>query len=438
MQIYRYPLFSSWPEITQRPTADFLDKIETVRKVMLKIREEGDDAIRKFTFQFDHVDIADFKVSADEIHEAVDSVAQELKNAIQIAAQNIDTFHVNQKVSHHIIETMPGVKCWQKSVPIERVGLYIPGGSAPLFSTVLMLGIPAMIAGCHNVILCSPPDRNGKIHPAILFAASVCKITEIYKIGGMQAIGAMAYGTGSISKVDKIFGPGNSWVTAAKQFVAMADCSIDMPAGPSEVAVMADETANAEFVAADLLSQAEHGPDSQVILVTTEEQLIKDVIKVMGKQLKVLPRSEIAAKALDNSRAILVKDIDEMVGLINFYAPEHVIISTKDARDLAERISNAGSVFIGNYTPESAGDYASGTNHTLPTNGYAKAYNGVNLDSFIRKVTFQQISKEGLTNLSNAITLMAENEELQAHSNAVKIRLQIEEEEEPFDNCTRR
>ena len=423
MQIYRYPLFSSWPEITQRPTADFLDKIETVRKVMLKIREEGDDAIRKFTFQFDHVDIADFKVSADEIHEAVDSVAQELKNAIQIAAQNIDTFHVNQKVSHHIIETMPGVKCWQKSVPIERVGLYIPGGSAPLFSTVLMLGIPAMIAGCHNVILCSPPDRNGKIHPAILFAASVCKITEIYKIGGMQAIGAMAYGTGSISKVDKIFGPGNSWVTAAKQFVAMADCSIDMPAGPSEVAVMADETANAEFVAADLLSQAEHGPDSQVILVTTEEQLIKDVIKVMGKQLKVLPRSEIAAKALDNSRAILVKDIDEMVGLINFYAPEHVIISTKDARDLAERISNAGSVFIGNYTPESAGDYASGTNHILPTNGWAKSLSGIGLHSFSKKITFQEITKEGIKLLGPVIEEMAQAEQLFAHKNAVTLRI---------------
>ena len=423
MQIYRYPLFSSWPEITQRPTADFLDKIETVRKVMLKIREEGDDAIRKFTFQFDHVDIADFKVSADEIHEAVDSVAQELKNAIQIAAQNIDTFHVNQKVSHHIIETMPGVKCWQKSVPIERVGLYIPGGSAPLFSTVLMLGIPAMIEGCHNVILCSPPDRNGKIHPAILFAASVCKITEIYKIGGMQAIGAMAYGTGSISKVDKIFGPGNSWVTAAKQFVAMADCSIDMPAGPSEVAVMADETANAEFVAADLLSQAEHGPDSQVILVTTEEQLIKDVIKVMGKQLKVLPRSEIAAKALDNSRAILVKDIDEMVGLINFYAPEHVIISTKDARDLAERISNAGSVFIGNYTPESAGDYASGTNHILPTNGWAKSLSGIGLHSFSKKITFQEITKEGIKQLGPIIEEMAQAEHLFAHKNAVMLRI---------------
>ncbi len=423
MQIYRYPIFSSWPEITQRTSADFLDKIETVRKVMLKIREEGDAAIRKFTSQFDHVEIADFKVSALEIEEAVRGIEPDLKKAIQIAARNIDTFHVAQKLPHHIVETMPGVKCWQKLVPIERVGLYIPGGSAPLFSTVLMLGIPAMIAGCHNVVLCSPPDRNGKIHPAILFAASVCHITEIYKIGGMQAIGAMAYGTESIPKVDKIFGPGNSWVTVAKQFVAMADCAIDMPAGPSEVAVMADETANAEFVAADLLSQAEHGPDSQVVLVTTQEQLIKDVIRVMGKQLKALPRSEIAAKALENSRAILVKDIDEMIGLINFYAPEHLIISTKDASGLAERISNAGSVFIGNYSPESAGDYASGTNHILPTNGWAKSFSGVGLHSFSKKITFQEITKEGIERLGPVIEEMAQAEQLFAHKNAVTLRI---------------
>lgn len=423
MQIYRYPLFSSWPEITQRPSADFLDKIETVRKVMLKIREEGDAAIRKFTFQFDHVDLAEFKVSAAEIQEAVDSIEPDLKNAIQVAAENIDAFHIVQKVSHHVVETMPGVKCWQKSVPIERVGLYIPGGSAPLFSTVLMLGIPAMIAGCHNVVLCSPPDRNGKIHPAILFAASVCRITEIYKIGGMQAIGAMAYGTESIPKVDKIFGPGNSWVTAAKQFVAMADCAIDMPAGPSEVAVMADETANPEFIAADLLSQAEHGPDSQVVLVTTEEQLIKDVIKVMGKQLKALPRWEIAAKALDNSRAILVKDVDEMLSLINYYAPEHLIISTRDASVLAERISNAGSVFIGNYSPESAGDYASGTNHILPTNGWAKSLGGIGLESFSKKITFQEITREGIQQLGPVIEEMAQAEQLFAHKNAVTLRI---------------
>jgi len=423
MQIYRYPLFKSWPEITRRPSADYSDKVETVREVMLKIREEGDAAIREYTNQFDHVDIADFKVSAGEIKAAVRKIGLELKKAISIAARNIDTFHVAQKVPHHVVETMPGVKCWQKSVPIERVGLYIPGGSAPLFSTVLMLGIPAMIAGCRDVILCTPPDKNGEIHPAILYAASICHITEIYKIGGMQAIGAMAYGTESIPKVNKIFGPGNSWVTAAKQFVAMADCAIDMPAGPSEVAVMADETANPAFVAADLLSQAEHGPDSQVILVTTEEKLIHDVIKVMGKQLKELPRATVAGKALENSRAILVKDVEEMLGLMNFYAPEHLIIATKDAAVLAERITNAGSVFIGNYSPESAGDYASGTNHTLPTNGWAKSFSGIGLDSFSRKITFQEITHEGIKLLGPVIEQMAEAEQLFAHKNAATLRM---------------
>jgi len=423
MQIYRYPLFNTWPEITRRPTADFLEKIETVSKVMSKIRAEGDAAVRKFTLQFDLVDLADYKVSAEEIDEADQMLDPKLKNAIHTAAQNIDTFHIAQKSVYRVIETMPGVKCWQKSVPIEKVGLYIPGGSAPLFSTVLMLGIPAMIAGCRNVILCTPPDRNGKIHPAILFAASVCHITEIYKVGGMQAIGAMAYGTESVPKVDKIFGPGNSWVTAAKQFVSNSECAIDMPAGPSEVAVMADETANPAFVAADLLSQAEHGPDSQVILVTTEEQLIKDVIKVMGKQLKALPRSEIAAKALENSRAILVKDVEEMLALINYYAPEHLIIATKEAANLAERIVNAGSVFIGNYTPECAGDYASGTNHTLPTNGWAKSFSGIGLDSFCKKITFQEISSEGIKNLGPVIEEMAQAEQLFAHKNAATLRM---------------
>jgi len=423
MQIYRYPLFNSWPEITRRPTADYSDKIETVREIMVKIRAEGDVAIRQLTKQFDNVDIDDVKVSASEISEALRKIDPGLKKAINIAAQNIDTFHVAQKVPHRVIETMPGVRCWQKAVPIDRVGLYIPGGSAPLFSTVLMLGIPAMIAGCREVALCTPPDKNGKIHPAILFAASVCHITEIYKIGGIQAIGAMAYGTETISKVDKIFGPGNSYVTAAKQFVAMADCAIDMPAGPSEVAVMADESGNPEFIAADLLSQAEHGPDSQVILVTTEEQMIKDVIKVMGKQLAVLPRSSTASKALENSRAILVNDVEEMIGLINFYAPEHLIIATKEAAVLAERITNAGSVFIGNYSPESAGDYASGTNHTLPTNGWAKSFSGIGLDSFCKKITFQEITHEGIKLLGPVIEKMAEAEQLFAHKNAATLRM---------------
>lgn len=423
MQIYRYPLLKSWPEIARRPSTDNSDKSETVRKILLKIREGGDVAVREYTKQFDKVDIDDFKVTTEEIENAVFNIDPALKNAIAVAAQNIEKFHVAQKVPHRVTETMPGVKCWQKSVPIDRVGLYIPGGSAPLFSTALMLGIPAQIAGCPEVVLCSPPDQEGKIHPAILYAASICHITEIYKVGGIQAIGAMAYGTESIQRVDKIFGPGNSWVTAAKQFVAMADCAIDMPAGPSEVAVMADDSANPAFVAADLLSQAEHGPDSQVILVTTVEKLISQVIKEMGKQLKELPRSATAAKALENSRAILVKDIDEMLGLINLYAPEHLIIATHEAAELAERITNAGSVFIGNFSPESAGDYASGTNHTLPTNGWAKSFSGIGLDSFCKKITFQEITHEGIRILGPVIEEMAQAEQLFAHRNAATLRM---------------
>lgn len=424
MQIYRYPLFKSWPEITRRPSADHSDKSETVREVMSKIRENGDDALREYTSRFDHVDIDDFKVTAAEIANAASEITAELKDAIATAAKNIDTFHVAQKVPHRVIETMPGVKCWQKSVPIERVGLYIPGGSAPLFSTVLMLGIPAQIAGCRDVVLCTPPDARGKIHPAILYAASVCHITDIYKIGGIQAIGAMAYGTESVPKMNKIFGPGNSWVTAAKQFVAMSDCAIDMPAGPSEVAVMADDSANPAFIAADLLSQAEHGPDSQVILVTTDEHLIRNVIKVMGNQLAALPRAATAAKALENSRAILVKHTEEMISLINLYAPEHLIIATKDAAGLAERITNAGSVFLGNYSPESAGDYASGTNHTLPTNGWARSFSGIGLDSFCKKITFQEITKEGIKLLGPVIEEMAQAEQLFAHKNAATLRME--------------
>ena len=423
MQIYRYPVFDTWSEITRRPGADHSDKIDAVREAMSDIRENGDKAIRELTNRFDHVDIADFKVTASEVQEAVESIDPELKIAISIAAKNIDKFHVAQKIPVHVVETMPGVKCWQKSVPIERVGLYIPGGSAPLFSTVLMLGIPAQIAGSREVILCTPPDQQGKIHPAILFAASICHITEIYKIGGMQAIGAMAYGTESIKKVHKVFGPGNSWVTAAKQYIAMADCAIDMPAGPSEVAVMADKTGNPEFIAADLLSQAEHGPDSQVIFVTTESKMISEVITAMEKQLKELPRSATAAKALSNSRAILLKDIDEMVALINCYAPEHLIIAMEDAATIAERITNAGSIFIGNYSPESAGDYASGTNHTLPTNGWAKSFSGIGLDSFCKKITFQEITKEGIRTLGPVIEKMAEAEQLFAHKNAATLRM---------------
>ena len=426
MKVYRYPLLKSWPEITKRPFADHSDKMEIVREVMQNIRENGDDALREYTKRFDKVDLVDFKVTPEEIEEAIQKVDAGLKAAIAIAANNIDLFHIAQKIPHKIIETMPGVKCWQKSVPIEHVGLYIPGGSAPLFSTVLMLGIPALIAGCKNVVLCTPPDREGKIHPAILYAASVCHITEIFKVGGMQAIGALAYGTETVPKVEKIFGPGNSWVTAAKQFVAMADCAIDMPAGPSEVAVMADKSANPAFVAADLLSQAEHGPDSQVILVTTDEQLITDVIENIGIQLKELPRLVTATKALENSRAILVNDVEEMVSLINYYAPEHLIIAMQNASEIADEITNAGSVFIGNYSPESAGDYASGTNHTLPTNGWARSFSGIGLDSFCKKITFQEITKAGILQLGPTIEKMAEAEQLFAHKNAATLRMNEE------------
>lgn len=424
MKIYRYPLFNSWPEITKRPSSDNSDdKNEIVREVLNNIRENGDEALHGYTSQFDHVDIEEFKVTAEEIETAVRQISPELKNAIAIAAQNIDTFHVAQKVPHRVVETMKGVKCWQKSVPIDRIGLYIPGGSAPLFSTVLMLGIPAQIAGCHEVVLCTPPDREGKVHPAILYAASICHITEIFKVGGIQAIGAMAIGTESIPKVNKIFGPGNSWVTAAKQFVAISDCAIDMPAGPSEVAVIADNSSVPSFVASDLLSQAEHGPDSQVILVTTDEQLINDVIEEVGKQLKELSRSAIVAKALENSRAILVRDTEEMISLVNFYAPEHLIIATNDASALAEQVTNAGSVFIGNYSPECAGDYASGTNHILPTNGWAKSFSGIGLDSFCKKITFQEITHEGIRLLGPIIEVMAGAEQLSAHKHAATLRM---------------
>ena len=423
MKIYRYPLVNAWHEIAKRPVSAGSTKAEVVQEVMRNIRENGDEALREYTQKFDKVDIIAFKVTETEIQEAVLAVDPELKEAIAIAATNIDLFHVAQKVPHRVIETMKGVKCWQKSVPIEKVGLYIPGGSAPLFSTVLMLGIPALIAGCREVILCTPPDHQGKIHPAILYAAYVCHITEIYKIGGIQAIGAMAIGTESIPRVDKIFGPGNSWVTAAKQYVAMNDCAIDMPAGPSEVAVIADHTAIAPFVAADLLSQAEHGPDSQVILVTTSEQLISDVVDEVAIQLKELSRSSVATTALENSRAILLNDLEEMVSFINFYAPEHLIIATENASEIAEEIINAGSVFIGNYSPESAGDYASGTNHTLPTNGWARSFSGIGLDSFCKKITFQEITKEGINKLGPVIEKMAKAEMLNAHSYAATVRL---------------
>jgi histidinol dehydrogenase len=423
MQIYRYPLRNTWDQICKRPVMDYSAKTEVVRDVMKNIREKGDAALREYTLKFDHVDIENPEVTQDEIQNAGKQLSNSLKEAINSAAKNIETFHIAQRTPLRVIETVPGVKCWQKAVAIEKVGLYIPGGSAPLFSTVLMLGIPARIAGCSEIVLCTPPDKNGRIDPAILYAAELCHITKVFKAGGIQAIGAMAYGTETIPKVDKIFGPGNSWVMAAKQYVSLADCAIDMPAGPSEVAVMADHSCNVDFIAADLLSQAEHGPDSQVILVTKEEDLIKKVIKAIEKQIKQLPRSETAFKALEHSRAILVKDNYEMIEFINQYAPEHLIISMKSAKKLADRIINAGSVFIGNYTPESAGDYASGTNHTLPTNGWARSFNGVNLDSFCKKITFQEISPKGIKKLGPVIEEMAEAEQLYAHKYAASVRL---------------
>lgn len=430
MQIYKYPEKEAWPQLLARPVFDGESLFGTVRKVLDDVRLRGDDAVREYTLQFDKVDIAGLEVSKGEIDEAEKLIPLQLKQAIEMARRNIWKFHSEQQHELKEIQTSPGVYCWQKAVPIEKVGLYIPGGTAPLFSTVLMLGVPAGIAECKEIILCTPPDKEGKVHPAVLYAAKVAGVHRVFKIGGTQAIAAMAYGTQTVPKVYKIFGPGNQYVTAAKQLVSLKDVAIDMPAGPSEVEVIADHTSNPVFVAADLLSQAEHGVDSQSLLVTVDEGIVDKVIEQIETQLEQLPRKEIARKALENSKIIVLKTLEEAVALTNEYAPEHLIISTHYYLGVAENITNAGSVFLGNYTPESAGDYASGTNHTLPTNGYAKAYNGVNLDSFLRKITFQHISKDGLTNLSNAIILMAENEQLQAHSNAVKLRL--DEDNDPI------
>jgi len=438
MQVIKYPARENWSSLLKRPTFDNTSLFDTVQKVLDDVRKRGDKAVEEYTLQFDKVRVDALEVSKEEIAEAEKSISIHLKQAIEMARRNIWKFHSEQQQDFPEIQTSPGVYCWQKAIPIEKIGLYVPGGTAPLFSTVLMLGIPAQIAECNEVVLCTPPNKEGKIHPAVLYAAKVAGVHRIFKIGGTQAIAAMTYGTETVPKVYKIFGPGNQYVTAAKQLVSLRDVAIDMPAGPSEVEVISDETAIPAFVAADLLSQAEHGIDSQSILITVSEKIVEPVLEQIEIQLEKLPRKEIARKALENSKIIVLKTLEEAVEMTNEYAPEHLIISTRYHNGVAANIRNAGSVFLGNYSPESAGDYASGTNHTLPTNGYAKAYNGVNLDSFIRKVTFQQITKEGLTNLSNAITLMAENEELQAHSNAVKIRLEMEEEEEPFDNCTRR
>ena len=414
---------SQWQEILKRPVMNTENLFDTVRSVIDRVKEEGDSAVLDYEEKFDKVVLASLAVSEEEQQEAENLVSEDLKAAIRLAKQNIETFHAAQRFEGKKVQTQPGVTCWQKAVAIEKVGLYIPGGTAPLFSTVLMLAVPARIAGCKEIVLCTPPGRDGKVHPAVLFAAKVAGVNRIFKAGGIQAIAAMAYGTESVPKVYKIFGPGNQYVTAAKQLVSLRDVAIDMPAGPSEVEVLADETANPIFVAADLLSQAEHGVDSQAILITTSVELQQAVKVEVERQLALLPRKEIAEKSLANSKLIVVDSMTEAIELTNAYAPEHLIIETEDYLSVAERIVNAGSVFLGSLTPESAGDYASGTNHTLPTNGYAKAYSGVSLDSFIRKITFQEIKPEGLNIIGPAIELMAANEQLDAHKNAVSVRL---------------
>ena len=418
-----YPNQADWADILKRPVLNMETLRGTVCEVLDKIKAEGDKAVIEYEERFDKVKLETLAVTDAEIKEAEAQVPIELKVAILLAQRNIYTFHKKQKFEGKKVETMEGVTCWQKAVGIEKVGLYIPGGTAPLFSTVLMLAVPARVAGCKEIVLCTPPNKEGKIHPAILYAAQVSGVSKIFKAGGVQAIGAMAYGTESVPKVYKIFGPGNQYVMAAKQQVSLHDVAIDMPAGPSEVEVIADETANPAFVAADLLSQAEHGVDSQVVLITTSEKLLNEVEYEVQHQLARLPRWQMAEKSLANSKLVLVKDMEEAIAMTNEYAPEHLIIETKDYMELAEKVVNAGSVFLGSYTPESAGDYASGTNHTLPTNGYAKAYSGVSLDSFIRKITFQEINREGIQNIGPAIEVMAANEQLDAHKNAVSVRL---------------
>ena len=423
MKIYRYPEKSQWAEIVERPRLDLARLNETVTTVLSDIRQRGDEAVREYERKFDQAELQALAVSEAEMDEAEKLVGNELRDAIILAHHNIKVFHISQRFVGQKVKTQEGVTCWQKSVAIERVGLYIPGGTAPLFSTVLMLATPAKIAGCKEIVLCTPPNKEGKVNPAILVAARIAGVNRIFKAGGVQAIGAMAYGTESIPKVYKIFGPGNQYVMAAKQHVSLEDVAIDMPAGPSEVCVLADDSANAEFVAADLLSQAEHGADSQVLLITTSETKLEEVRQEVERQLALLPRREMAQKALDNSRYVLVGSADEIMELTNRYAPEHLVIQTKDYEQLAERVVNAGSVFLGPYACESAGDYASGTNHTLPTHGYATAYNGVNLDSYCRKITFPHLTPEGIRHIGQAVELMAEAEQLDAHKRAMSVRI---------------
>ena len=423
MKIYKYPKKELWGEIISRPRLDLTKLNETVSTVLADVKKRGDEAVKEYELKFDKAELASLAVTEQEMEEAEKLVSKELNDAIVLAHENIHAFHAAQHFEGKKVETRKGVTCWQKSVAIERVGLYIPGGTAPLFSTVLMLATPAKIAGCNEIVLCTPPNREGKVNPAILVAARIAGVSKIFKAGGVQAIGAMAYGTESVPKVYKIFGPGNQYVMAAKQQVSLDEVAIDMPAGPSEVCVLADETTNATFVAADLLSQAEHGIDSQVLFITTSEEKLQEVQQEVERQLAQLSRKEIAAKALDNSRYVLVNSASEMMELSNAYAPEHLIIQTANYEEMAEQVVNAGSVFLGAYACESAGDYASGTNHTLPTHGYATAYNGVNLDSYCRKITFQHLTENGIREIGHAVELMAEAEQLDAHKNAMTVRL---------------
>jgi len=423
MRIIKYPKREQWAEIIERPRLDLSQLNATVASVLADVKQRGDEAVKEYEAKFDKVALTSLAVTEQEMDEAENLISNDLKDAIILAHHNIKVFHISQRFVGQKIKTQEGVICWQKSVAIEKVGLYIPGGTAPLFSTVLMLATPAKIAGCKEIVLCTPPNKEGKVNPAILYAARVAGVSKIFKAGGVQAIGAMAYGTESVPKVYKIFGPGNQYVMAAKQQVSLDEVAIDMPAGPSEVCVIADETANAEFVAADLLSQAEHGIDSQVLLITTSESKLEEIHQQVDKQLEKLPRKELASKALENSCYVLVRDYDEMMELTNLYAPEHLVIQTANYEQLAEKVVNAGSVFLGKYACESAGDYASGTNHTLPTHGYATAYNGVNLDSYCRKITFQHLTEEGIRHIGRAVELMAEAEQLDAHKNAMTVRI---------------
>lgn len=424
MNIIRYPGINDRARITERPHIDLSGLNAAVEKILGDVRENGDSAVIRYEKMFDNADMQSLAVTEEEIEEAMTLVSEPLLDALRLAHGNIERFHRAQAMTAEKVETQPGVTCWQKSVAIEKVGLYVPGGTAPLFSTVLMLATPAVIAGCREIVLCTPPGKDGRINPAILAAAHIAGVRNIFKIGGVQAIGAMAYGTESVPKVYKIFGPGNRYVMAAKQIVSLHDVAIDMPAGPSEVCVIADDTGNPEFVAADMLSQAEHGADSQAVLITTSERLLNEVIACIDRQMEALERKEFIRKSLDNSKMILVGSLEEAMELSNIYAPEHLIIATENYEELAGKVINAGSVFLGRYACESAGDYASGTNHTLPTHGYAVAYNGVNLDSYNRKITFQHITPEGIANIGHAVEIMAENEQLDAHRNAMTVRIE--------------